>query len=698
MENITKSQSSYINRELSWLEFNKRVLEEAKEQSNPLFERIKFLSITASNLDEFFMVRVAAHGDRLALGYTEIDPSGYTPIELTRKLYNSTRAMILEQYRIYNEEILPHLLKEGIRLISSSELTSEDKGYVERLFDKNIYPVLTPMAVDSGRPFPLIANKSLNIGVLVSHREKSEESIFATVQVPSVLERIIELPTNGGPRRFVLLEDIIIEYLPTLFRGRDILESYTYRVIRNSFFSYDEEGAEDLLKSMEESVKERKRGEVIKLEVSGAISQQSKDFLMDQLELELNEVFNINGPLDLTFMSKYISLEGYDHLANPALPPNIHSSFVEGDNIFDIISKEDILLHHPYQSFEPVTEFIRAAAKDPYVLAIKQTLYRVSGQSPIVAALAEAAENGKQVTVLVELKARFDEENNIHWAKRLEKSGCHVIYGLQGLKTHSKVALIVRKEKDGIKRYIHMSTGNYNDITAKFYTDLGLFTTNSYMGIDATNYFNMLSGFSEPSVWHKIDVAPLSLRNKFLQQIENEEKNASSGAKARIIFKMNSLVDEKIIDALYKASQVGVKIDLIVRGICCLRPGVVGLSENIRVISIVDRFLEHSRIYYFYNDGTEKIYLSSADLMPRNLDRRVEILFPVLSEENKEEVKWILDISLKDDVKAWELGPQGDYKRMKEGEGLRSQLFFYEKYKIKPKKKKINNFNPIHFV
>lgn len=687
----------FLNRELSWLEFNRRVLEEARDLSNPLFERMKFLSITSSNLDEFFMVRVASLKDQVDMGFNNEDISGYTPSQLLGELYSRSRIFTNEQYHCYNSEIVPLLNKENIFILQEENLNHEDIRYLDNIFEKRIYPVLTPMAVDKGRPFPLILNKSLNIGVRLLSKEEDGDDIFATVQVPSVLERIIELPSDSNSRRFMLLEDIIEKYLPTLFRGRKIIESYIYRITRNADLSYDEEGAEDLLETIEKSIKNRKWGTVVRLEISQDIKQQSKEYLMEEFEIGEKEVYYINGPLDLTYMNKFTTLGGCDHLRNTPLLSHYHRDLPQGQNIFEIISNRDVLLHHPYQSFDPIVNFIKSAAKDENVLAIKQTLYRVSGSSPIVGALAEAAENGKQVTVLVELKARFDEENNINWAKRLEKAGCHVIYGLQGLKTHGKMALVVRKEKDGIKRYIHMGTGNYNDVTAKYYTDLGIFTSNSLIGIDASNFFNMLSGFSEPSGWHKINVAPLGLRKKILKLINKEREGAQRGEKARIVAKMNSLVDEEIIEALYNASSDGVNIDLIVRGICCLKPGVKGLSENIRVISVVDRLLEHSRIYYFYSLGEEKIYLSSADWMQRNMDRRVEILFPALSKDIKEEIKSILDITLSDNSKARELKSDGSYIRVSaDGQEIRSQMYFYNYYSYQRKKETSKIFKPIY--
>lgn len=675
------SPKNFINRELSWLEFNQRVLEEAKDNSNPLFERLKFASIVSSNLDEFFMVRVGSLATQIEAGFDKLDPSGLTPLEQMEKILIRAHKLVYDQINCYNRSLKVHLKKENIAFLKPKELSERQLTYLKEYYLKNIYPVLTPMVVDQSRPFPLILNHSLNIALLLQDDKKGHEGIFATIQVPSVLERFIEVPSdneNITEKIFVFLEDIIKMNLNELFSGYPILDCSCYRITRNADLTLDEEGAEDLLETIEESLKQRKRGSTVRLEVENGIHRSLLKILEKELEISKDREYEINGPIDLTFLMKLSNMKNYEHLKYPPIKPYVPHQFSKGESIFSSISKEDILLHHPYESFEPVVDLVREAARDSKVLAIKQTLYRVSGNSPIIDALIEAAENGKQVTVLVELKARFDEKNNIHWAKHLEKAGCHVIYGLVGLKTHCKLLLIVRKENDGIKRYVHMATGNYNDITARIYTDLGLFTANPYFGEDASRVFNMLSGYSSPTKLFKMSLAPLHLRERFLYLINRERQNAREGKKARIIIKINSLVDKEIIEALYEASCAGVVIDLIVRGICCLTPGILGISDRISVRSIVGRFLEHSRIYYFYNEGEESIYLSSADLMSRNLDRRVELLFPVEDISVKKKVKQILEVSLIDTVKARILGSNGYYTSIdrRGKEFINSQKFF----------------------
>ena len=671
----------FYNRELSWLEFDKRCLSEAKDKNIPIFERIKFLSITASNLDEFFMVRIASLKDMKNAGYTKKDIAGMTPEEQLDELIPATKEFMKNQYQTYNRSLVPLLEANGLKIVRHYEdLTPEQSRYVDKLFERDIYPVLTPMAVDSSRPFPLVRNKSLNIGALIYDKKKDVTDI-ATVQVPSVLPRVIILPSERqGMTEIILLEEVIEKNLDKLFLSYDIVCAHPYRIMRNADFSIDEEETADLLKEIEKQLKQRQWGEVIRLEVEDTMDKKLLKELKKHLDVVDRVVYKINGPLDLTFLMKVNGLPGFDHLKYEKYVPQ--PAFSNGDysNIFDKIKKHDHLLFHPYYEFTPVIEFIRQAAVDPNVLAIKQTLYRVSGNSPIIAALEQAAENGKQVTVLVELKARFDEENNIAWAKKLEKAGCHVIYGLVGLKTHSKIALVVRREEDGIKRYVHLGTGNYNDQTAKLYTDMGLLTCSDPIGEDATAVFNMLSGYSEPRKWNKLAVAPIWLKDKFLMLINREAENARQGKKARIIAKMNSLCDPKVMEALYDASAAGVKIDLIVRGICCIKAGVPGLSENISVRSIVGNFLEHSRIFYFYNDGFEDIYMGSADWMPRNLDKRVEITFPVEDPDLKKRIKDILKIQLADTLKAHIMQPDGSYEKqdLRGKVKLDSQMYFAE--------------------
>jgi len=655
----------YVNRELSWLLFNHRVLNEARDKSIPLFERLKFLSITASNLDEFFMVRVASLKDMVNAGYEKPDIAGLTPTKQLKELNEAIHELVDLQYSTLNRSLLPLLQQSGLHLVKHHEHLSKEEGeFVDDYFEKNVYPVLTPMAVDSSRPFPLIRNKSLNIGAMVRKKDKEEELEFATVQVPSVLSRVVEIPTEGKERKIILLEEIIERNIEKLFLNYHIVCAHPFRIMRNADLTIEEDEAADLLKEIEKQLKKRQWGEAIRLEVEENMDAHLLKIIKKELGIETQNIYEIDGPLDLTVLMKVYGLDGFHHLKAEKFEPQQSPELPVGCNLFEEIRKGDILLHHPYQTFIPVVDFIRQAAKDPEVLAIKQTLYRVSGNSPIIAALAQAAENGKQVTVLVELKARFDEENNIVWARMLEKAGCHVIYGLVGLKTHSKITLVVRREDDGIRRYVHLGTGNYNDATAKLYTDIGMLTCSEAIGEDATAVFNMLSGYSEPLMWNKLGLAPLWLKDKFLYLIEREKKNALEGCPARIIAKMNSLCDRDMIAALYDAAAAGVKIDLIVRGICCLKVGIPGVSENITVRSIVGNFLEHSRIFYFENNENYEIYCGSADWMPRNLERRVEILFPVDRPELKKELLHILQNQLDDNVKASVLQPDGSYSKI----------------------------------
>ncbi len=673
----------FRNRELSWLAFDERVLSEARDKSIPLFERLKFLSITASNLDEFFMIRVASLKDMVHAGYTKKDLAGMTPREQIEEITREVRSLVDLQYSTYTRSLLPALKQHGLRVIQEHEaLTKEEARYVDRYFRDNVYPVLTPMAVDSSRPFPLIRNKTLNIGALLQKKDEEDAELeFATVQVPSVLPRIVRLPDGeDGSRKIILLEEIIERNMQQLFLKYDIVSTSPYRVMRNADLTIDEDEASDLLKEIQKQLKKRQWGEAIRLEVEEKIDKRLLKVLTEELDIKEQALYKISGPLDLTFLMKMYGMEGFEDLKLPKHVPAAVKDLPGDCNIFDEIRKGDILLHHPYQTFDPVVKFVKDAAADPKVLAIKQTLYRVSGNSPIIAALAQAAENGKQVSVLVELKARFDEENNILWAKMLEKAGAHVIYGLVGLKTHSKITLVVRREEDGIRRYVHLGTGNYNDSTAKLYTDIGLLTCSAPIGEDATAVFNMLSGYSEPEGWNKLSLAPLWLKDRFLTLIAREKEHAKNGGEGRIIAKMNSLCDRDVMTALYEASAAGVQIDLIVRGICCLKVGIPGVSENIRVRSIVGNFLEHSRIFYFYNNGQEEVFCASADWMPRNLEKRVEIMFPIEREELKKEVIHILDIELQDNVKAHILKPDDSYQKAnRRGKApLSSQDYFAE--------------------
>ena len=671
----------FTNRELSWLKFNIRVLNEAEDDDVKLFERLKFLSITSSNLDEFFMVRIASLKDMVEADYKKKDISGMSADKQLNLLAKETHNFVKKQYEIYNKSLLPLLKKENLYIISHDDLLeAHEKKFISEYFDEFVYPVLTPMAVDASRPFPLVRNKTLNIAALIRKRKdesskKKKKDVylgnvdgdmdFAMVQVPSVLPRIVEIPSESDERKIIYLEDIIEKNIDKLFLNYEVISAATFRVMRNAEFKLDEDEALDLLEEIKKKLKKRQWGEAIRLEVEERMDTSLLQFLKSELNIEEEDIFRINGPLDLTAMMKIYSLDGFDRLKDKKHIPVMNSRLVDCEDIFDEIKKKDILLSHPYESFDPVIEFVSKAAADKNVLAIKQTLYRVSGNSPIIRALANAADNGKQVTVLVELKARFDEENNINWARMLEKAGCHVIYGLVGLKTHSKITLVVRREEDGIRRYVHLGTGNYNDSTAKLYTDLGMFTARESYGEDATAVFNMLSGYSEPPFWKRFVVAPLWMKDIFLRKISKCEEAAKAGSDVRIIAKMNSLSDKDIICALYAASCAGVKIDLIVRGICCLKVGIKGVSENITVRSIVGTFLEHARIFDFRIDNDEEIFLGSADWMNRNLEKRVEIVFPVADEDLIKSIKHYLDVELEDNVKASILLPDNSYEKVK---------------------------------
>ncbi|KPD07851.1 polyphosphate kinase [Aneurinibacillus migulanus] len=674
--------SYYINRELSWLAFNGRVLEEAEDTNNPVLERLKFLAITSSNLDEFFMVRVGSMKDQEKHGITTPEnKAGMTPRQQLAAISIEAHNMVDRQYEVLHQELIPLLASCGISFSKPEDLTEEQRTFLRTYFYDRIYPVLTPMAVDASRPFPMLLNKSVNLAVMLeSEKDGKSKVLFAVVQVPSVLPRYIRLPSQEGAAQFILLEDVICHYIDFLFKGNRILSVKPFRITRNADLTLDEEGAEDLLKEIQKELKKRRWGAAVRLEVTCDMDDYMKGILQESLEIESCDVYEVPGPLDLTFLMKFYSVPGYSELRYQSLLPQPPADFIGENNIFEAIVHKDILVHHPYESFDPVVHFVKQAAEDPNVLAIKQTLYRVSGDSPIVNALAKAAENGKQVTVLLELKARFDEENNIVWAKKLDKAGCHVIYGLVGLKTHCKITLVVRQEGQKLVRYVHLGTGNYNDSTARLYTDLGMFTCNEQFGIDASYIFNHLSGYSKTPKWKKIEAAPNGLRNKILQLIDNEIVKSTPEHPGRIILKMNSLTDKKLIKALFKASAAGVQIDMIIRGICCLRPGIPGVSENIRVRSIVDRFLEHARIFYFQNGGDERVYLSSADWMTRNMERRVEIMFPVEVESLKKRVKEILNIQLQDNVKARVLDSQGIYTMIKPRDGekrVHSQPHFH---------------------
>jgi polyphosphate kinase len=685
----------YINRELSWLEFNQRVLDEAYNQEVPLLERIKFLAIAASNLDEFFMVRVAGLKHALLQAVSpNLNPDGMPPAEQLSRISKRAHDMVEAQYSVFREQLLPALGDHQIRILRPLDLSPEQRRYLADRFAYHIYPVLTPLAIDPGHPLPPLKNKSLNLAIVLERSSAwRETSIFAVVQVPSMLGRLVEVKPAEG-RAVMLLEDVIAMHTSLLFPGSRAVGCWPFRITRNSDLTIDEEGSEDLLHTIQKEVRRRDRGNAVRVELAQGASAEITKFLASSLKLEHDDFYLIDGPLNLPDLMKLAPTDTPKELRDEPFLPSYIPAFEQEDTIFEAISTGDIFLHHPYESFDYVVDFITQAAEDPAVLAIKQTLYRTSGDSPVVRALARAAELGKQVTALVELKARFDEENNIAWAHTLAEAGVHVVYGVIGLKTHCKLALVVRREGGALKRYVHLSTGNYNPSTAKLYTDISLFTCRDAFGEDATALFNLLTGYSRPPHWHRFTVAPLGLQEKIISLIDNEAEQAKKTGKGRIIAKMNSLVDAETIRALYAASQAGVQIDLLIRGICCLRPGVPEISENIRVTSVVDRFLEHSRMFYFEAGGREELYLSSADWMPRNFQRRVEILFPVEDPNIKIILRRdILGTMLADNVKAKRLTPEGIYIRVPRNEGdemIRSQ----ERFLLSAKQKAEPDISP----
>jgi polyphosphate kinase len=659
---------NFFSRDLSWLEFNHRVLEEALNPELPLLDRIKFISIFFSNLDEFYMIRVSGLKEQIRANVFEPSIDGLTPNEQLRLIEKNLQPMLTQIYDYWRDQIIPQLSENKIYICELNQLTKEERDGLNKYFLKEIYPILTPLAFDPGRPFPYISNLSLSLAILV--KRPSGEKQFARVKVPSIIPRLLRIDNliktkslngNNGSYKYIWIGDLIKSNLNLLFPGMEILEAYRFRITRDTDLEIQEDEADDLLQLIEENIKQRKFGSVVRLEVEKLMPDYMIDTLIDNLEINRNDLHIIDGNLGLSDVMVIYDLP-LPHLKERPFHPVIPQIFLDEENIFSLIKRKDILLHHPYDSFAPVEDFIKEASRDPDVLAIKQTLYRVGLNSPIVKYLIEAAERKKQVAVLVELKARFDEENNIFWARELEKAGVHVVYGLLGLKTHAKMTLIVRKETDGVQRYVHLGTGNYNLTTSKLYTDLGLFTRDEDICADVSEIFNYLTGYSAQKSYRKLCVAPINKRQRFLEMIEREIKNVKSGGNGHIIFKLNSLVDPILIAALYDASNRGVRIDLIVRGICCLVPHVPGLSENIRVTSIVGRFLEHSRIYYFFNNGEEEFYLSSADIMQRNLDRRVETTFPIYDEDHKKYLKEeILATCIQDNVKARVLLPTGKY-------------------------------------
>ena len=671
----------YLNRELSWLEFNARVLEEAADATNPWLERLKFLAIFSSNLDEFFEIRVAGLQQQVYAGVEPQDygADGLAPAEQLAAIERRVHELVTEQYRILGTDVLPGLAAGGVERVQFDDLSDAERRHVDALFRASIYPVLTPLAIDPGHPFPHVHNKSLNIALVVERQNGGQpRRHFAVVQVPAVLDRVVVVSTHGEGRvRFILLEDIIARHLRELFGGLRVVSHTVFRVTRNTDLTIQEEEAEDLLETIEESLRQRMRSDPVRLEISADADEVFTGLLTEAHDLEPRDVYRVAGPVDLTVLIALHRLDDLAALRDEPLVPRVSPPFAQGQDVFDVIRAHDVLVHLPYESFGCVVDFIERAADDPQVLAIKQTLYRTSA-SPIIAALARAAQNGKQVTALVELKARKDEQNNIAWARVLEQAGVHVVYGIVGLKTHCKAALVVRREADGIRRYVHLSTGNYNPATARSYTDLGLFTAHPDFGEDTTALFNLLTGYADGYKWKRLLVAPLGLRDEIVARIERERRHAQDGRPARIVVKMNALVEPSVIDALYGASQAGVTIELVIRGICCLRPGLPGVSENIRVTSIVDKFLEHSRIFYFENAGDPEVYLASADWMPRNFWRRIETVFPIEDAGIQARIVGdILQAVLADNVKARELLPDGTYRRRARADAdpvIRSQL------------------------
>lgn len=679
MELNVRDHKYYLNRELSWLQFNLRVLHEAVDPNNPLLERLKFLAITSSNLDEFFMVRVAGLKHQQENGVVRRDIANMTPAEQLSAISEQAQKLVAEQYGILRN-VLKELEKEGLFFVNPEELADNQMKWLRDYFDREVFPVVTPMAVDSSHPFPFLASKSLNIAMLVEREvqnmdidEDNDVDVkTAIVPVPSVLPRIIPLPDNPatpGRHDFILLEKVLCYFAFRFFMGYNLLEAHPFRITRDADLNLDEEDAQDLVVEVERQLKKRQRGQAVRLEFEAGTSRFMRRFMTQGMNLRNEDMYEIDGPLDTTMYFDFYNIPGYDRLRYPEAHPRHPWSMIQMEkekktNIFDMIREKDLLVHLPYESFQDsVVNFVASAAVDKDVLAIKQTLYRVSSSSPIIQALERAAQNGKQVTVLMEVKARFDEANNILMARRLEKAGAHVIYGLVGLKTHSKCTLIIRREKDRIRRYVHIATGNYNASTAKLYTDLGIFTANDRIGVDASAFFNLLSGYSDPPQWDKFIVAPINLRQRCIELIDREIEHARRGETAHMIAKMNSLLDKEMVAKLYEASQAGVKVELIVRGICVLIPGIPGVSENITIRSLVGRFLEHSRAFWFYNGGREEVYIGSADWMPRNLNDRVELMVPVEDVDLKTRIKKMLLTELADNQKAHIMHSDGTWSK-----------------------------------
>jgi len=668
----------YLNRELSLLAFQRRVLEEAGDETNPLLDRVKFLSILGSNIDEFFMVRVSGLLEQVEAGIVEVGADGMGPPAQLVTIRREVKKLLADAHRCLSGSLVPALEAAGIQILDYPALSEAQLALVNTYFTESIFPVLTPLAFDPGRPFPHISNLSLNLAVLI--RDSKGVEHFARVKVPDSLPPFIALRAKKKSLKrhrpqeteeFVWIEQIIAANLSALFRGMEIIEAHAFHVTRDADIEIQELEAEDLLETIEESIRQRRFGRVIRLEVGDDMPAHILEILMSNLEIDSSQVYRVKGQLSLSRLMHLYSLERPD-LKDSPFPPAIPRALIDSDedDVFALMRRQNILLHHPFDSFQPVVDFISKAARDPNVLAIKMVLYRIGRNSPILEALMEALENGKQVAVLVELKARFDEESNIEWARALEKQGVHVVYGLVGLKTHCKVTMVVRREEGTIRRYLHLATGNYNVVTARLYTDIGMLTCDEELGADVTDLFNYLTGYSAKRNYAKLLVSPVNLRERFESLIQREIGHQIQGKRGHLILKMNALVDHKIIRLLYQASQAGVRIDLLVRGICCLRPGVPGVSDNIKVTSVVGRFLEHSRIYYFHNGGEEEIYLGSADLMPRNLDRRVEVLFPLEDPDLIRQVKdQILGAYMADNVKAREMGSDGTYIRRRTRRG-----------------------------
>jgi polyphosphate kinase len=655
-----RSPERFFNRELSWLAFNARVLEEASDASNPLLERVKFAAITASNLDEFFMVRVAGLKNAIREGDAEPDAAGMSPAQQMKAVATRAHEMVEQLYAVVNDQLLPALERAGIRVARVLDLGADQRAALGVYFREQVLPALTPLAIDESRPFPLLASLSLNVVLRLAPVDEGGEARLAVVQVPMRLPRLVRVP--GDAVTFVLLSDVIRAEFDTLFPGQRVIESAVVRLARDSELELDDEGGLPYLQAIEEELRQRRRNDVVRVEVEAGVSQDLLDKVATEADVGPDDIYRIPGIVDVRVLMGLADLTDFDELRDKPLKPVPVFGDRETRSLFDRLDERDVFLHHPYESFDSVLELVDEAADDPDVLAIKATLYRTSGDSPIIAALTRAADLGKQVTVIVELMARFDEQRNIAWARKLEESGAHVIYGIRGLKVHGKICLVVRRGRDGIRRYVHLGTGNYNDRTARQYTDMGLLTSSPEIGVDASAFFNALTGFSDPPKMKKLVMAPTHLRDRLLKLIDRETRRAESGQAAEIRAKMNALVDERVVQALYRASQAGVRVRLNVRGICVLRPGVKGLSENIDVVSIVGRFLEHARVFHFHNGGDDEVFLSSADWMPRNLDRRIELMFPIETPECRRRVLEAFDTLFKDNVKGRKLLADGTWK------------------------------------